>query len=349
MKRQSNFELLRILAIVFVVMEHFITQSQLALGMSTGHHLVNYFLGSGARIAVNVFVILGAWFMVDARFRAERLVKMYLLVLFYSAPISLLMLFFGQFEGLRPIAQGLFPFFGRSVWFASAYISLYALSPILHKVLDLPERQLQLLSGLLLILFPLVATIPCSTPIDYLSDFAWFAVVYILVGWFKRTVRLDKINHTWVYLCGAIFIYLALATLKNIPLTAQLAHYWLDDIKSLPNSLCAVGIFIFVAKQDLGTNRFINLAARSVFAVYVIHQVPAFQQFEWRVVCHAEAIKNLPYLQYAGAILLTAFTLTTAYTLIDSIRITFLEPRYMTTKPIRWLIGKIDSLYSNFH
>ena len=172
--RKSNFELLRLLAIVAVVQEHFIRQSCL-LGSATGTNaFLNTFLGSGGRISVNVFLILGAWFMVDAKFRMSRIVKLYLEVVFYSIPVTLLMIAIGQAGGARNIIQGLLPFFGRSVWFASAYISLIALTPFLNKVFALPWREQSALTALLFVLFCIVSTIPSFSSVDYVADFSWF-------------------------------------------------------------------------------------------------------------------------------------------------------------------------------
>ena len=108
-----------------IVSGHLLTQSSLANVTGT-NHILAMLLGSGVRIGVNVFLILGVWFMVDAKFKAERIVRLYLEVFFYSVPITICMLLMGEAGGLRNILQGMFPFFGRSVWFASAYISSWA-------------------------------------------------------------------------------------------------------------------------------------------------------------------------------------------------------------------------------
>ena len=159
MPRKSNLELLRILAMLAIVSGHLLTQS--SLGNVTGtNHILALLLGSGVRIGVNVFLILGAWFMVDAKFRAERIVRLYLEVFFYSVPITICMLLMGEAGGLRNVLQGMLPFFGRSVWFASAYISLIALSPFLNHFFTLPVRTQRTLLVVLFLLFCLVPTIP---------------------------------------------------------------------------------------------------------------------------------------------------------------------------------------------
>jgi len=54
----------------------------------------------------------------------------------------LAMLAIGEAGSVRNVIQGCVPFFGRSVWFASAYISLMALTPFLNRILEWPRPVL---------------------------------------------------------------------------------------------------------------------------------------------------------------------------------------------------------------
>ena len=114
-----------------IVSGHLLSQSSL-VNVTGTNHIRAMLLGSGVRIGVNVFLVLGVWFMVDAKFKAERIVRLYLEVFFYSVPITICMLMMGEAGGLRNVLQGVLPFFGRSVWFASAYIKMIELSPFLN-------------------------------------------------------------------------------------------------------------------------------------------------------------------------------------------------------------------------
>ena len=111
--RQSNFELLRILAILMVVMGHFIRQSGLLESETGANGTINIFLGSGARIAVNIFLLIGSWFTVDSVSTPGKALRLYLETAFYCIPITLLMTCLGTAGGARNILQGLLPFFGR--------------------------------------------------------------------------------------------------------------------------------------------------------------------------------------------------------------------------------------------
>ena len=304
-------------------------------------------LGSGLRIGVNVFLIIGVWFMVDAEFRPERIVKLYLEVLFYSLPITVCMVFLGEAGNIRNVIQGVFPFFGRSVWFASAYISLIALSPFLNQFFARPSSALRVLLCVLFLLFCIVPTIPCSTPLDYVADFSWFCVIYIVVGIIKREKLLDRIRGTKRFLLAGGVLYFALAAMRSIPAVRPIADYWVANIKALPNFLCAFLVFIGFLRLDIGVVKWINLAARSVFAVYIIHQVPAFIQFQWTTLFHADALAGASQIALVSGVVGISLSVFVGASVIDFIRLRYIEPHYMASKPVKWMISKISSFYEN--
>ncbi len=319
--RQSNFELLRILAILMVVMGHFIRQSALLVAGSDVNDALNIFLGSGGRIAVNIFLLIGSWFMVDSAFKPRKAISLYLETAFYCIPITLLMVALGTAGGARNIIQGILPFFGRPVWFASAYISLILLTPFLNMAFDLSRNKQSLLVAALFVLFCLASTIPCFSNIDYMADLSWFCVVYVTVGWIKKNDMLSTFRaNKWISAAIGILIYACLCLSVRVPALNWVSNYWLDNIRSLPNLACALAIFIFFLKTDIGTIKPLNFFARSVFAVYIVHQVPAFREFLWKNICRADAIAGLSPSLYALSVLGVAAAILVVVTGIDIIR-----------------------------
>ena len=338
--RASNIELLRILGILMIVMMHFCGQG----GFPVVHNPAVAFLASAGRLSVNIFLLIGCWFMVDAPFRPARIVKLYLQVVFYSIPITLLMLAMGEDGGFRNLFQGLVPFFGRSVWFASAYISLIALSPFLNKVFLLPLPALRKLVLLLFILFVVVSTIPNFSPIDYIADFTWFCVVYIFTGWAKRDRFFERLGNKWLCLSFAALMYGALCSLACWLPLGGLVGYWSANIKSAPAFAIALFTFAFFLKLDIGCRKWINFAARSVFAVYVIHQIPAFMHYEWHTIFHADWLIRQSVVMQSVGIPAVAVLVFAGASLIDALRI-WLEPHYLALRPVQWLVNWFSKLY----
>ena len=319
--RQSNFELLRILAILMVVMEHFIRQSALLESSAVSSGLINALMGSGARIAVNIFVIIGSWFMVDSDFRPGKALKLYLETAFYCIPITLAMAALGTAGGAQNVIQGLLPFFGRPVWFATAYISLMLLTPFLNKAFLLQPKAQSRLVGTLFVLVCITSTIPSFSNIDYIADLSWFCVVYIAVGWAKKNDILTRFAICkWLLLAAGAIVYACLCIAAQNPSLAWPAKYWLDNIRTLPNIACALCAFIFFLRTDIGHIKLVNTFSRSIFAVYIVHQVPAFRKFLWKSICSADAISTLPPVLYALSIAGVATAILIAVTAVDWFR-----------------------------
>ena len=75
--RKSNFELLRIIAMMLIVMGHLGGQGFESDILSKSKQIFVVLVGSGARIAVNLFLMIGIWFMIEASFSGARIMKLY--------------------------------------------------------------------------------------------------------------------------------------------------------------------------------------------------------------------------------------------------------------------------------
>ena len=317
--RDSNFELLRIVAIASIVICHFCGQSAIAGTSVSANRIISLLLGGGNRIAVNVFLVLGTWFMVDAKFRPERILRLYLQVALYSIPITVIMLIVGSAGGARDVIQGLLPFFGRPLWFATAYISLIALSPFLNRILLWEEKLLSRLVFVVGFLFVAVATIPSYTAPEYLADFAWFLVVYVTVGWAKKTSAFARLPGKWVSLALGVGLCVALSLAQLHPLLAWTASYWNVHLQSIPNILSAVLIFNFFRLLAQRSVRWVNWLASSTFSAYIVHQVPAFREYEWSVVFRAADLANFRPVWFTVSVMAVPIALLLVLAIVDRI------------------------------
>ena len=75
-----------------IVSGHFVGQSGILDNANGINEFILYIIGFGQRIAVNIFLIIGTWFMVDRDFKAKRVVKLYSQVFIYTVTITTIML-----------------------------------------------------------------------------------------------------------------------------------------------------------------------------------------------------------------------------------------------------------------
>ena len=316
-ERNSSFELLRLLAMTIIVIGHFGDQSLIAMTGDPFNCAVAEFIGSGERVAVNVFLLVGVWFMVDAAFKPERMLRLYVQLALYTIPLTAIMGLLGWSGGVRNIVQGFLPFFGRPLWFVTAYISLIALTPFLNLVFRLGDRSLGCLVGLLALLFSGVATVPAYTAPEYPAEIAWFVVVYVAMGWAKRTAWFDRLPSRWWSLVLGVGLLLLLSVARMMPWTARVAEYWLVHLPALPNIVVAVLIFNFFRCLKLGTVHFVNVMASSVFAVYIVHQTPAFRECLWNTLCGASVLAAAPRALFALGLIGAVIGIFIVVTIVD--------------------------------
>jgi len=185
--RNSNIELLRIIAMLFIVMGHFNGQAGFNHFSLLPNSVLVTILGSGSRIAVNIFLIIGAWFMVDAKFSGKRIISIWSQVAFYTYILTTLMIILQVPVSMKDIFRGYLPFIGRGLWFASAYITLMLVAPFLNKVFSWKAGQQRLLLIISFAAICLVSTLP-DTQEAYLCDSLWFWFVYLAIGYYKKEV-----------------------------------------------------------------------------------------------------------------------------------------------------------------
>ena len=121
-RRESNFELLRIIAIIMVITSHFVVHG--GIKGTNSIYLINtmysriMILGC---IANHIFIFLSGYFLVKSNFNIRKVIKLILEMTFYSLIIYLIYSFtIHDFNLLSFIKSFLAIFWGN--WFVKYYI-----------------------------------------------------------------------------------------------------------------------------------------------------------------------------------------------------------------------------------
>ena len=354
--RNSNIELLRIVCMSFIVMGHFKLQGAFYIPSLSVNSFLITVLGSGSRIAVNIFLMIGVWFMVDADFSGKRIVALWSQTAFYTYFLTTFLILIGYTSNLKIIFRGYLPFICRGLWFTSAYLTLIFVSPFLRKVFFWNPHQQALFLVVLFSAVCLVSTLPESQT-SYLCDSLWFWFVYLLIGYFKREVygkhreQLEKWKWPCLIAGGILYMGLCIAFYfgelygadnKVIGLLFGLAAQYLDDIKTLPNVLCAFLFFNFTILCKAQTNAVIQKIAAASFSVYIIHQSPDFGHFLMWNIYHSAAFRGLDW-----SVLYLIFVPLSLFAVVSVVDIgrKAIERRWMRSNLIRKITDAIDGVY----
>ena len=144
-RRESNIELLRIIAMFMVLVVHadFLSldkPSPEEITIMPLNAFARFFFESASIVCVNVFVLISGWFGI--RFSAKGFCKFAFTCVFLLAVVYIAVLItdFNSFfaDGLK----GLYHKFELN-WFIKAYMCLYFLAPVLNAFVDNSERKTQ--------------------------------------------------------------------------------------------------------------------------------------------------------------------------------------------------------------
>ena len=220
-KRLTNFELLRIIAMLMVVTLHYFLYSGMRPSLTdpvSQYTIFALFIESFAIVAVNIFVMISGYFMVKSRFKFRRFCRLIVQVLFYTLMIPLVLSMFGltviaEDLGVYGFNMYILPISTVHYWFITAYILLYLISPFLNAAFDKIEKiNLQKIILLLLLFFcGIKSFIPFSLNFDAFGyDFGWFICLY-LTGAYIRIYGLPALEKKGrgilLYLISVVLIF----------------------------------------------------------------------------------------------------------------------------------------------
>ena len=147
MKREGNFEVLRTLAMFFIVVYHCLTHG---IGGAYGFDIVQPICFSNllfsdfmlvfCSIAVNLYVMISGYFLVDLSFKLSRIVRTWTIASFYSCLITVLFMIMNFIPfNIISIGKSFFPISTDAYWFVTQYIGLLVLSPFFVKIFEHPK------------------------------------------------------------------------------------------------------------------------------------------------------------------------------------------------------------------
>lgn len=296
--RQSNVELLRILAIMGVVVLH-INNPALGGGLSYVQHgslnfYVLYALESLFMCAVNVFMLISGYFMCKGKSRdLWKPIELIIQVILINEALYICQKIVSHGSiSWGSVIRNLIP----ANYFVILYCTVYIVSPFINKLIDsLSDRGFR---NFVIVMFLLFAVYPSA--VDVLSElqgeafiglstvgaygsqwgytFINFAMMYI-IGAYIRKCR-SKLNEAGSpALIGALVCCLMILVVwaRINDKTGYLAERTAWDYCNPVVIIEAAIIFVLFTRLNIGTVQPVNLLAKACFTTFLIH--PALIRF----------------------------------------------------------------------
>ncbi len=310
MKRQANFEILRVLAMAMIVAMHFMLKGGVALPMSEDGSLVNHvawLVEAFCIVAANCYVLISGYFFVEAEWKLKKLIKLATQVLFYAILIPVICMF----VGIGNVADwsvyewifAILPLQMEHYWFATSYVLLFMLVPVLAPgVKQLTKKQLQITIGVLLFYYCAIKSIsPILLSTDrYGYDLGWFICLFLIAAY----IRLygicffeNKGRSILVYIICSLGIF-GISSLAGLICRKTGALKYYMDMPYCYNYFLtligAVALFMvfkqWTPKEGVIISLLCNIAPYT-FGIYLLHENLAIREL-WPVWTGVEGVRE---------------------------------------------------------
>lgn len=248
-----------------------------SLGGVTSDDISNYPFASFCKalaeqmciVCVNLFVLISGWFGIKPSIKGG--LSILFQVFFFHTLIVLLFLGIGEPVSFRTVAVGFY--LGCPYWFITAYLVLYAISPILNAFMD------------------------NAKPRVYLSVLVSFFLFEFAYGWLTNAAAFangySPISFVGLYLLARYVMY---SPLIQLSVRANLSLYLLFSVipvalyfmtghefnmlANLSPFVILSSVFLFLAFQQMNfSSKTINYIACSSLSIYLVHMHPLLRPY----------------------------------------------------------------------
>lgn len=309
-QRQANFELLRIISMLMIVLFHCVYHGNFDYSgtFNATHWILKEFWLFG-ELGVNLFMMITGYFMINGKFHWKKLMRLVLQVYFYHL-LSCILIWIIESPNdsslINLVTSFVFPISRRIYWYMTVYIMIYIFSPFInHFVKSLPQKEMAKLLMIAFILWSVCPTalgwaIGVESDLHYYNRFIWYIFIYLL-GAYIRLYSLPVINtkRTSVILASVSFLIASItipiiAFLNSLlNLSIEPAYFW------HPNTVLmlfmTIGIFGFVKHINVPNRKWITVLASTTSGIYMLHD-GKLRYFFWQTLFPNAQFQDSPWL-----------------------------------------------------
>lgn len=368
-ERNSNFELMRIVSILLIILCHIINFGRLYNdSVNPVLKIVFEVLMFGTIIHVNSFVILSGYFQSKSRFKLSKLIKIIIQVIFYVAVIFFAALKIGWVDqyNIVTIINSFVPSVISNYWFINVYLITYIFSDYINLFINkLTHKEFKIF---LILCFVVLSLVPYVTGFKILRNdgysFINFIFLYMIGAYLRKYPIKDSYHFKRMSINGYRLFMIGLFVFMFI--LNYLFNNYAGQINGMSNLFSEIASRILNSKFTYATpfviiqtiayfeifntfkfkNRIINFISSSVIGVYLFHENPIIRDNIYKLLHltneYIVGYSDL-YLVFVGVVLI--FTLGTAF---EWIRI-IIEKLVIKIPIIKKLVTKVKKFFNSFN
>lgn len=274
--------------------------------------------------AVNCFVFISGYYGI--KFKLRTVISFIVQGFFYSI-ISFIFFKYilakPEYLGSQTFFKSLFPISYNTWWFLTAYISLYILSPVINKGVDLLSKYQ------LLMIIILLACLEITYPITGINHLVGaglglypMLIIYLIARFCKKYKQ--SIKHPLLY-CIGISLSLFLISYISLYYGQQKMSWRFFTYASPFVILGAIFLFYIFKNIKIKANPCINKIASLTFGIYLIHEAPGVYLVLKNIVSSMISEITSPFFLIIVLIII-AITVFVICALIEQVRVVLFTP-----------------------
>lgn len=312
MKREGNFDLLKILSMFLIICFHNVWNGQYEFPTFTFNAFLIKYITMFGELGVNCFILTTGYFMIKSSFKKRKLISLLMEIQFYYLICRLVNVWLGyeQIERFQTVYSLFFPFIYKRYWFATAYILVYIFVPYINSYLLRDGGMQEEHRGILktsLILWCVIPTffgiiVNGTEGILYFNRFIWLVIMYI-TGAYIRLYDIRIFNNLksslLVFILSNVLIIISILVIQyNGAFFSKIGivnsnYFWRPNTVLL--FMSSISLFAIFKNLHIPSLKILQSLASVTFAVYMIHDGP-LSDWIWKDLFHVASYGNSHFL-----------------------------------------------------
>lgn len=302
-QRNIGLYVLRILSIALITARHFLGYSGMidTIGFSSVNGIITHILNVFCGCAVNIFVLISGYFLVESTFRIHKAVRIWAETFFYSVAMFLISFILGLNKAsASSVVFSFLPILTRHYWFAVAYLALYFLSPLLNKCIQaISYKEFKWLvfgGGFVLSAWTSFVFFSAGVLTGGNTGLLWFIYLYF-VGAYIRKKEIKATSLT----CVALIVIVAGLTLfqflaEHFAVLQKFEFLKDDSVFELILSVAMFLVFLNMKVTSKAIRKTIVAMSTCSFGVYLIQESCMFRNYLWNELVRSDLLAARWYL-----------------------------------------------------
>lgn len=291
-KRESNFELLRILLMIAIIAHHYVVNSGIEELYDFTHITANMIFlqvfGMFGKIGINGFTLITGYFMVTSHITSKKFIRLYLQVKFWYILFYIIFLATGyESFSLKTMLKSLLNvIYEAGSLYTGTFLVFFLAIPFLNLLIHtMNQKQYQTILVLLLTYFTIISTFFKHDTFQFVG---WLGTMYLIGGYIRLYPCKYVEEQKYSIILGSGSLILGILSIIIVDfIGSQLGfenyYYLLSNAHKFLALTSSISIFLFFKNLKVPYHKNVNILASATFGILLIHtNCDAMRRFLWQ-------------------------------------------------------------------